>query len=54
MDDKENKKEEEHEVLKTFDMYTLISRKDVIALIIMILLLLGIVLYEAFFSVEAV
>ena len=23
MDDKENKKEEEHEVLKTFDMYTL-------------------------------
>jgi len=51
MSDKEQKKEE-HEVLKTFDMYTLLSRKDVIALIIMILLLLVYVLYQAFFSAQ--
>jgi len=53
-DQKPNEKKEEPEVLKTFDMYTLFSRKDVIALLIMIFLLLIYVLYQAFFSVEAV
>ena len=36
----------------TFDMYHFFSRKDVIALVVMILLLLGYVLYQAGFTPE--
>ena len=36
----------------TFDMYHFFSRKDVIALVIMILLLLAYVMYQAFFIAE--
>ena len=38
----------------TFDMYHFFSRKDVIALVIMILLLLGYVLYQTLFKVEII
>jgi len=38
----------------TFDMYHFFSRKDVIALVIMILLLLAYVLYQAGFKPETI
>lgn len=51
MSDKEPKKQDEN---VTFDMYHFFSRKDVIALVIMILLLLAYVLYQVGFTPEAI
>ena len=48
----QNPKQKDDDV--TFDMYHFFSRKDVIALVIMILLLLAYVLYQAFFSIEVI
>ena len=39
---------ENHQVLKTFDMYHFFSRKDVIAIIVLVLLLLGYTAYTTF------
>ena len=50
MSDQKPKDHKDEDV--TFDMYHFFSRKDVIALVIMILLLLAYVLYQAFFSIE--
>jgi hypothetical protein len=38
--------DEDKQVLKTFDIYHFFSRKDVIAIILLVLLLLGFVLYK--------
>lgn len=51
MSDKDPQKHDED---VTFDMYHFFSRKDVIALVIMILLLLAYVLYQAFFIPETI
>ncbi len=49
----QDKKGEDQEVLKTFDMYHFFSRKDVIAAIVFIVLLLAFLAYQAFFNVQA-
>lgn len=51
MSDQEPKKKDEN---VSFDMYHFFSRKDVIALVIMILLLLAYVLYQAGFAPETI
>ncbi|MFP4314009.1 MAG: hypothetical protein ACLFR0_06760 [Alphaproteobacteria bacterium] len=43
-DNDQSEQENEHEVLKTFDMYSFFSRTDVILAIIFILVLLGLIL----------
>jgi quinol-cytochrome oxidoreductase complex cytochrome b subunit len=50
MSDKQDKKDED----VTFDMYHFFSRKDVIALVIMMAFLLAIILFKAFFSPEVI
>ena len=40
--------DEDKQVLKTFDMYHFFSRKDVIAIIVLMLILLGYALYKVF------
>lgn len=52
MSDQKPKDHKDEDV--TFDMYHFFSRKDVIALVIMILLLLAYVLYQAFFGAEII
>jgi len=42
------------EILKTFDMYHFFSRKDVILMILFILLMLGIIIFKAFFDADVV
>lgn len=49
-DNKPQKKEDD----VTFDMYHFFSRKDVIALVIMILMLLAYVLYQVGFTPETI
>ena len=49
--DKKNEKHNEDEGGQ-FDMYHLFSRKDVVALVFMILLLLAYVVYQAFFTAQ--
>lgn len=41
----DEKKEDEHEVLKTFDMYHFFSRVDVILAIIFILVVMGLIAF---------
>lgn len=54
MSDKKQKSQDDHEEEIPFDMYGFFSRKDVIALVIMILILLFYVVYQAFFTAEIV
>lgn len=46
--------QDEHEVLKTFDMYTFFSRKDVMAAIILIVALLIYVIAKTYFGPDLV
>ena len=50
----EQPEENEHQVLKTFDMYHFFSRKDVLLAIAFIVIMLIIVIYKTVFAPEAV
>jgi hypothetical protein len=50
----EEENENEHEVLKTFDMYHFFSRKDVLLAIAFIVIMLIVILFKTLFVPEAV